>query len=241
MQCRRSGKTDYRARLRLCTQDKNKYNTHKYRLVVRFTNRDVVCQVVYASIAGDVVVAAAYAHELPKYGLKAGLSNYAAAYCVGLLCARRVLTKFGLADTYKGQEEPDGEDYNVEPEDDAPRPFSCLLDAGLRRTSTGSKPFACLKVRAPPRNRRPLGAPPASRQGSTLRQPRSCGCDSRRAGMAGAAPASRQPARAQGGPRGDRSPCRSQRRRGRGRLQGGPRPRPRRQGARGLQRWQSRG
>lgn len=29
------GKTDYRARLRLTTQDKNKYNTHKYRFVVR--------------------------------------------------------------------------------------------------------------------------------------------------------------------------------------------------------------
>lgn len=64
------GKTDYRARLRLTTQDKNKYNTHKYRLVVRFSNKDITCQVVYAAIAGDVVVAAAYAHELPNFGLK---------------------------------------------------------------------------------------------------------------------------------------------------------------------------
>ena len=39
------GKTDYRARLRLVTQDKNKYNTPKYRLVVRFTNKDIICQV----------------------------------------------------------------------------------------------------------------------------------------------------------------------------------------------------
>ena len=145
---RRQGKTDYRARLRMCTQDKNKYNTHKYRLVVRFTNKDVTCQVVYAAIAGDVVVAAAYAHELPGYGLSVGLNNYSAAYCVGLLLARRVLTKFGLADTYKGKEEPDGEDYTVEAEDDAPRPFFCILDAGLKRTSTGSKTFAALKVRA---------------------------------------------------------------------------------------------
>ncbi|GBF93315.1 60S ribosomal protein L5 [Raphidocelis subcapitata] len=142
---RRSGKTDYRARLRLCTQDKNKYNTHKYRLVVRFSNRDITCQVVYSSIAGDVVVAAAYAHELPKYGLGVGLKNYSAAYCVGLLLARRVLTKFGLADTYKGQEEPDGEDFNVEPAEEGPRPFRCLLDAGLKRTSTGAKTFAALK------------------------------------------------------------------------------------------------
>lgn len=31
---RRAGKTDYRARLRMSTQDKNKYNTPKYRCVV---------------------------------------------------------------------------------------------------------------------------------------------------------------------------------------------------------------
>jgi len=142
---RREGKTDYRARIRLTKQDKNKYNTPKYRLVVRYSNKDITCQVVYASIAGDVVVAAAYAHELPEYGLKVGLTNYAAGYCVGLLLARRVLTKFGLADTYKGVEEADGEEYNVEPVEDGPRPFYCLLDAGLKRTSTGSKVFACLK------------------------------------------------------------------------------------------------
>jgi large subunit ribosomal protein L5e len=35
-------------------------------------------------------MAAAYAHELPNYGIKVGLTNYAAAYCTGLLLARRV-------------------------------------------------------------------------------------------------------------------------------------------------------
>jgi large subunit ribosomal protein L5e len=142
---RRSGKTDYRARLRLVKQDKNKYNTHKYRLVVRFSNKDITCQIVYSTIQGDVVVASAYAHELPEYGLKVGLGNYSAAYCVGLLVARRVLTKYKLADTYVGCEEPTGEDYNVEAAEDGPRPFYCLLDTGLKRTSTGSKVFACLK------------------------------------------------------------------------------------------------
>lgn len=39
------GKTDYFARKRLVTQDKNKYNTPKYRFVVRFTNKDITCQV----------------------------------------------------------------------------------------------------------------------------------------------------------------------------------------------------
>lgn len=77
-----------------------------------------------------------------------GLNNYSAAYATGLLLARRVLTKFGLADTYKGCEEPDGEDYNVEAAEEGPRPFYCLLDAGLKRTSTGSKTFGALKVGA---------------------------------------------------------------------------------------------
>jgi large subunit ribosomal protein L5e len=142
---RRQGKTDYRARLRLVKQDKNKYNTPKYRMTVRFSNKDITCQILYSTIAGDVVVASAYAHELPQYGLKVGLTNWSAGYCVGLLLARRVLTKFNLSDTYKGNEEPDGEDYTVEPVEDGPRPFYCLLDTGLKRTSSGSKVFSCLK------------------------------------------------------------------------------------------------
>ena len=47
-------------------------------------------QIAYAKIEGDVIICAAYAHELPRYGVKVGLTNYAAAYCTGLLLARRV-------------------------------------------------------------------------------------------------------------------------------------------------------
>ena len=106
---RREGKTDYYARKRLVTQDKNKYNTPKYRLIVRFTNKNIVCQIAHAKIEGDVVVCAAYSHELPRYGVKVGLTNYAAAYCTGLLLARRLLTKLNLAESYEGQLEIDGE------------------------------------------------------------------------------------------------------------------------------------
>ncbi len=81
----------------------NRYNTPKYRFVVRFSNKYVTCQIVYATVTGDVVVAAAYSRELPRYGLKVGLTNYAATYATALLLARRVLAKFGLAETYKGQ------------------------------------------------------------------------------------------------------------------------------------------
>uniref|UniRef100_A0A8C9A7B1 Large ribosomal subunit protein uL18 n=1 Tax=Prolemur simus TaxID=1328070 RepID=A0A8C9A7B1_PROSS len=76
----REGKTDYYAQKRLVIQDKNKYNTPKYRMIVRVTNRDIICQIAYARIEGDMIVCTAYVHELPKYGVKVGLTNYAAAY-----------------------------------------------------------------------------------------------------------------------------------------------------------------
>ncbi|XP_021723473.1 60S ribosomal protein L5-like [Chenopodium quinoa] len=141
---RREGKTDYRARNRLINQDKNKYNTPKYRFVVRFTNKDVTAQIISASIAGDIVLASAYAHELPRYGLEVGLTNYAAAYCTGLLLARRVLKMLEMDQEYEGNVEATGEDYSVEPAETR-RPFRALLDVGLIRTTTGNRVFGALK------------------------------------------------------------------------------------------------
>jgi len=143
---RREGKTDYQARRHLIVQDKNKYNSPKYRFVVRFTNTDVICQIVYAKISGDIVMTAAYSHELPRYGLKVGLTNYAATYATGLLVARRHLKKIGLDTKYAGNNSTDlGNDYTVAPLDDGPRPFLALLDVGLSRTTTGSRIFGALK------------------------------------------------------------------------------------------------
>jgi len=142
---RREGKTDYYARKRLVIQDKNKYNSPKYRMIVRFSNTDVTCQIAYARLEGDVIVSAAYSHELPRYGVKVGLTNYAAAYCTGLLLARRTLQKFNLDSIYEGNTEINGELYNVEDEDDGPGAFRACLDVGLARTSTGAKVFAALK------------------------------------------------------------------------------------------------
>merc|ERR1711904_192677 len=128
--------------------DKNKFATPKYRFVVRFTNKDIICQVVSSKIKGDICHAAAYAHELPRYGLKVGLTNYSAAYCVGLLCARRLLTKDGLADSFAGTEEvtAEFEDAFVQNEDeDGPNAFHALLDVGLKPTTLGSKVFSAMK------------------------------------------------------------------------------------------------
>jgi len=142
---RREGKTDYRARRKLTTQAKNKYNSPKYRLVVRFTNRDVICQVIYAKVVGDIVMSAAYAHELPKYGIKLGLTNYAAAYATGLLLARRLLAKLKLDKLYTGVEEADGEVFHIEDAETGPRPFLALLDVGLVNTTTGHRVFGAMK------------------------------------------------------------------------------------------------
>lgn len=143
---RREGKTDYRARKRLTNQAKNKYNSPKYRLIVRITNKDVICQIAYAKIKGDVIMTAAYSHELPRYGLKVGLTNYAACYATGLLVARRHLAKLGLAARYQGKIKVTGEDWHYDLNRiEGPKPFKACLDVGLARTSTGARVFAALK------------------------------------------------------------------------------------------------
>jgi large subunit ribosomal protein L5e len=142
---RRQGKTDFQARRKMVRQDKNKYNTKKYRLVVRFTNRKVICQVVYATIQGDKVVCQATSTELEKFGIPCGHKNYAAAYATGLLVARRALAKFGLDDAFKGKETVDGEEYHVEDEESDQRPLKCILDVGIRRTCVGARMWGTLK------------------------------------------------------------------------------------------------
>ena len=149
------GKTDYRQRHKLITQDKNKYNSPKYRLVVRFSNRYVTCQIVSAHLEGDKVLAAATSAELPRYGISVGLKNYSAAYCTGLLVARRLLQKLGLDEVYAGVEEPNGvivqtkdengRTYFIEELDDDRKPFRALLDVGIKNTSTGARIFGALK------------------------------------------------------------------------------------------------
>lgn len=142
---RREGKTDYFARKRLCVQDKNKYNTPKYRLIVRITNKDIIAQIAYARLVGDVVICAAYSHELPRYGVSVGLTNYSAAYATGLLIGRRILQKFGLDSLYEGQIEVDGDEYYEEADAHEKASFRCYLDTGLARTSTGARIFGVLK------------------------------------------------------------------------------------------------
>jgi len=143
---RRQGLTNYARRRKLLRQDKNKYATPKYRLVVRKTNQKVICQLVTATLTGDRVVCVADSFELPRYGVKVGLKNYAACYCTGLLLARRALKDFGLEKLYEGATEVTGEWFeNMAEEDDDPNPLTAYLDVGLARTSTGANIFGALK------------------------------------------------------------------------------------------------
>lgn len=91
------------------------------------------------------MLAAAYSHELPRYGIKVGLANYSAAYATGLLLARRLLKKLKLDAIYTGAKEANGAVFNVEDVDGQPGAFTAYLDVGLRRTTTGAKVFGALK------------------------------------------------------------------------------------------------
>merc|ERR1712060_197482 len=120
----------------------------KYRMVVRFSNKDIICQVIYATSFGDRTISSSYAKELPRYGLSVGLTNYSAAYCVGLLCARRLLKKYNLDDKFEGTPEvtAEFEDCFVHGNDEeGPNAFKALLDVGLKRTTLGSKIFSAMK------------------------------------------------------------------------------------------------
>jgi len=146
---RREGKTDYYARQRLICQDKSKYNSPKYRLVVRITNHDIIVQVIHAELVGDKCICTAYSHELkePRYGLPVGLTNYSAAYCTGLLAARRLLHTLGIDSLFQGTTKYDEkfEQGSSGKDKAARRPFKVLLDVGLARTVTGAKVFAAMK------------------------------------------------------------------------------------------------
>jgi len=158
---RREGKTDYYQRKRLIAQRKNKYNTAKWRFVVRKTNQQILCQVVWSTIVGDRIKCEASSLELKKYGLTAGLTNYPAAYCTGLLCAKRLLRVIDAENSKKGVTTPplsttfdlvkeaDGNFVDIEElrnkKNIELRPFTCFLDLGLTRATVGNRVFGAVK------------------------------------------------------------------------------------------------
>jgi large subunit ribosomal protein L5e len=104
---------------------------------------------VTAELNGDKVFCAAYSHELKRYGIENGLTNWSAGYATGLLLARRALKKLDLDEDFTGVEEPNGEFSLTEAAEgddgESRRPFKCFLDVGLHRTSTGARIFGVMK------------------------------------------------------------------------------------------------
>lgn len=109
-----------------------------------------------ADLVGDKTLAVAYSNELKKrYGLKAGLKNYGAAYATGLLVARRLLASVNMADNYEAVEEVTGEINQTEDDegkthfvqeiDGEKRPFRANLDVGLAPTTHGARIWGALK------------------------------------------------------------------------------------------------
>lgn len=96
----------------------------------------------------------AYSSELPRYGLKVGLKNYSAAYCTGLLLARRLLTSLKLDKIYQSVASVTGEiiktvdnkeTYYVKTVDAQRYPFTAYLDIGIKRSTLGARVFGALK------------------------------------------------------------------------------------------------
>lgn len=84
MRRRRQGRTDFRLRLRLL-------KSRRTRVVVRKSNNNMVIQFVEFTETGDLVVAAAQASDLRKYGWTGHTGNSSAAYLTGLLAGTRAL------------------------------------------------------------------------------------------------------------------------------------------------------
>eukprot|EP00061_Rhincodon_typus_P009483 g33032.t1 len=70
------------------------------------------------------------------------------AACGLMLChvlSWQLLQKFGLDKIYQGEVEVTGGEFNMESISGKPAVFTCFLDAGLTRTTTGNKVFGAMK------------------------------------------------------------------------------------------------
>ncbi|WFN33545.1 50S ribosomal protein L18 [Methanogenium sp. S4BF] len=108
---RHEGKTDYYSRMRLLLSEKP-------RMVVRKTNRQIIIQLVEATLEGDRTLVAAYSNDLEAFGFTGATGNTPAAYLTGMLFAVRAQNA--------GYEE-------------------AILDIGLIRSTPGGKVFGALK------------------------------------------------------------------------------------------------
>ncbi|PKP54580.1 MAG: 50S ribosomal protein L18 [Candidatus Altiarchaeales archaeon HGW-Altiarchaeales-3] len=108
---RRNNETNYKRRLNLLKSEKP-------RLVVRFSNKHAIAQVINYKPDGDLIVAHAQSSELKKFGWDFNTGNLPSAYLTGLLCGLKA---------FKNKE------------------AEAVLDTGLMPPIAGSKIYAALK------------------------------------------------------------------------------------------------
>ncbi|MAG50173.1 50S ribosomal protein L18 [archaeon] len=100
---KRTGKTDYRKRIRFIS-------SNKPRLIIRKSLKNISLQIVEFHPTGDKVLLAICSSALKKYGWKASNSNLPAAYLIGLLLGLKakkskideVILDLGLYTSVKG-------------------------------------------------------------------------------------------------------------------------------------------
>merc|ERR1711953_19621 len=132
----RSKVTNYRKRTKMLRTNLKNYSNIKTRMVVRFTNSKVICQLIKAYTTGDKIILSATSDELKQYGLQVGLTNYSAAYGTGLLLAKKAMITNNFTQ----------EDLKADSEDENARAkYRVFLDIGLKRNTRGSKAYAALK------------------------------------------------------------------------------------------------
>ncbi|KAK2094085.1 60S ribosomal protein L5 [Saguinus oedipus] len=78
----------------------------------------------------------------PTHTLQYGV-EFKRVKCI-LILLGLILPRFGLDKICEGQVEVTGDEYHVESTDGQPGAFTCYLDAGLARTTTGNKVFGAV-------------------------------------------------------------------------------------------------
>jgi large subunit ribosomal protein L5e len=149
---RREGKTDYYSRKRLIFQDKRNFNSVKYRLVVRFSQKNIISQLIQSRIEGDHIVQVVYSKQLKNFGIETSLTSFPSAYLTGYLIGKKFFpinrwnelqafqTKFLKKKILKKNKIQTNKEI-LQKE----KGLSVILDIGLTRASKGNKVFALMK------------------------------------------------------------------------------------------------
>jgi large subunit ribosomal protein L5e len=127
---RREGKTNYYKRKNLLIQDKQKYNASKYRMVVRLSKKNLLCQLIYSRLEGDFILSSSYSKKLNLIGVSLISNNFPTAYITGLhLSSKFLKEKFSF----------------INKKDSLENKLKVILDVGLTRITTGNRVFATMK------------------------------------------------------------------------------------------------